>query len=55
MMRQAMESAGLELFAEIGLILFCAAFILVVIRLMLLPKERAESLAQIPFSTDEVQ
>ena len=55
MIRQAVESAGLAAFAEIGLLFFGVAFLLVIIRLFFFPRERADQLASLPFSGDENQ
>ena len=55
MIRDVIENAGLEGFAEIGLILFLVAFLLVVIRVVLMDSETAEEHAQIPLNDDELE
>lgn len=54
MKRQAMETAGLEWFAEVGIIIFFSVFVLVAIRLFFMKKESAEELGRIPLD-DEVE
>jgi len=48
MIRDVMESAGLEGFAEIGLIIFVIAFLLVVLRVFFLNKEKADERSRLP-------
>ena len=44
----AAQSAGLQIYAEIGLILFVVAFLFVLIRVVLLRREEAEQLGNLP-------
>lgn len=55
MIRDVMESAGLETFAEIGLIMFIIAFVLVIIRVLLMGSGEAEERANIPLNDDELE
>lgn len=48
MIRKVIENAGLAGFAEIGLILFAIAFVLVVLRVWLMDSEEAEERARMP-------
>lgn len=52
MLQDVMEQAGLEGFAEIGLIIFVIAFLLVLIRVWLVDGEEADRHANIPFGDD---
>lgn len=52
MLQDVVENAGLEGFAEIGLILFLIAFVLVVIRIWLVDGDEAEEHANIPFDEE---
>lgn len=52
MKRQAMETAGLEWFAEVGIIIFFSVFVLVAIRLFFMKKESAEEMGRIPLDDD---
>lgn len=52
MKRQAMEAAGLEWFAEVGIIIFFSVFVLVAIRLVFMKKETAEEIGRIPLDDD---
>lgn len=47
-----MESAGLEIYAEIGLVLFVLAFLFVIIRVLLLKREEVEHLENLPLDED---
>lgn len=55
MKRDVMEGSGLEIFAEIGLILFLIAFLLVLVRVFLLKGEKAQEYAEIPLEDSELQ
>jgi hypothetical protein len=48
MKREVMESAGLEFFAEVGLILFVVGFLFVLIRVVLLKRDEVEHLESLP-------
>lgn len=48
MKREVMESAGLEMFAEIGLVLFLLGFLFVIIRVVLLKSDEVEHLESLP-------
>lgn len=48
MKREVMESAGLEVFAEIGLILFLLGFVFAIIRVALLKRDEVEHLESLP-------
>ncbi len=52
MKRQVVESAGLEWFAEIGIIIFVAVFALVFIRLVFMNKDAAEAMGRIPLDDE---
>ena len=54
MIRDVVENAGLEGFAKIGLIMFLIAFLLVVIRVLLMDSEEAKAKANIPLDDDEM-
>lgn len=54
MKREVVEGAGLEIFAEIGIIIFMVVFVLVVARGFLMPKEKREAIALLPLDLDEV-
>ena len=49
-----METAGLEWFAEVGIIIFMSVFLLVFLRLALMKKETAENLGRIPLDDGDV-
>ena len=53
MIRDVMENAGLEGFAEIGLILFLIAFLLVILRVVLIDKEEAEERSRLPLDDED--
>ena len=48
MKREIMESAGLEIYAEIGLLLFVVAFVFVIARVLLLKNDEVEHLEKLP-------
>lgn len=48
MRSDVMQGAGLEIFAEVGLIFFVLGFLFVVARLLLMKKEEADAHGQIP-------
>ena len=52
MKREVVEAAGLEVFAEVGIIIFMVVFALVVARGFLMSKEKREAIASLPL--DEV-
>lgn len=52
MKREVMESSGLEIYAEIGLILFVLAFAFVIIRVLLFKDEEVEHLEKLPLDGD---
>ncbi len=52
MKREVMESAGLEIYAEIGLILFVLGFLFVLIRVLLLKDDEVEHLEKLPLDGD---
>jgi hypothetical protein len=52
MRREVMEHAGLEIFAEIGLVLFVVGFLLILIRVLLLKGEQVEHLERLPLEED---
>lgn len=53
MMRDVMQSAGLTLYAEIGLVLLFLAFLLVVARSLTRNRAHYQDLAKIPLEDDE--
>lgn len=53
MIRDVMQNAGLEMFAEIGLVLFLAAFILAVVRVLLMRKDDATQVGHLPLDDDQ--
>lgn len=53
MMRDVMESAGLTLYAEIGLIILFVAFLFAVARTLTRKREHYEQLARIPLDDEE--
>lgn len=52
MKKEVVENAGLEIFAEAGLILFVLAFIFVIVRVLLYQNEEVEHLEQLPLDED---
>lgn len=52
MLQDVMERAGLEGFAELGLVMFVIAFVSVLIRVWLLDGDEAERRAEIPFGDE---
>ncbi len=52
MLSDAIESAGLEGFAEIGLIVFVIGFALVVVRVALLSSDEAKHHAELPLDEE---
>jgi hypothetical protein len=48
-----MESAGLEWFAELGIIIFMSVFILIGLRLVFMKKDEAEDMGRIPLDDAE--
>lgn len=48
MKREVMESAGLEIFAEVGLVLFVIGFLAVLIRVALLKRDEVEHIESLP-------
>ncbi len=48
MKREVMEHAGLSIFAEVGIILFLVAFLLILVRVFIMRKEKADEMAHIP-------
>lgn len=58
MRREVMEAAGLEIYAEIALIIFVVVFIGIFIRAFLMRKDRLDQIAHLPLddgSEQEVQ
>jgi len=56
MSRDVMQGAGLEVYAEIGIVIFLIGFLLVVIRVALMKTSEAEECGNLPLAdgTDEV-
>lgn len=52
MIQRVVENSGLQWFAIVGLILFFAAFILVLIRVMLMDSDEANRRANIPLDDE---
>lgn len=52
MKREVMESAGLAIYAELGLILFVLAFLFTIVRVLLLKREEVEHLEKLPLDED---
>lgn len=52
MRKEVISSANLEIFAEIALFLFVAAFAVIVIRAWLMPKETVQHLESMPLNDD---
>lgn len=52
MIRDVLENAGLAGFAEIGLILFLFAFVMVILRVWWMDRGEAEDRAQMPLDED---
>jgi hypothetical protein len=52
MLSDVVESAGLEGFAEIGLVMFVIAFVLITLRVVLLSSEEADRHAELPFDDE---
>lgn len=48
MRRDVMEAAGLEIFAEIAVVIFVITFLALVLRTLLRRKESMDEIAQIP-------
>lgn len=55
MMRDVMQSSGLALFAEVGLVLFFAAFVAIVAYVLRKKKEYYDQLALLPLRDDECE
>lgn len=53
MIRDVMQNAGLELFAEVGLILFLAGFVLAVVRVALMRKDESIQVGHLPLDDDQ--
>ena len=55
MEREVIENSGMEHFAEIGLVIFVAVFILIILRAIFLDKDHSEKMGQMPLDdTDGV-
>lgn len=56
MNRDVMQGAGLEIYAEVGIIIFLIGFLLVLIRVAFMKKSEVEECGNLPLSdgTDEV-
>ena len=54
MMRDVMESGGMTLYAEVGLIVLFVAFLFAVARTLTRKREHYEQLARIPLEDEEV-
>lgn len=52
-LQDAVQSTGLSIFAQIGLLMFLFAFIVVSIRVLLYDKEEAQKRAELPLDEDE--
>jgi cbb3-type cytochrome oxidase subunit 3 len=52
MLRDVIESAGLAIYAEIGLILLFVTFLLIVARIFTQKRDHYERLARIPFDDE---
>jgi FtsZ-interacting cell division protein ZipA len=50
MRRDVMENAGLEIFAEIGLIIFVIVFIAILLTAIFMRREKVEYLSNLPLS-----
>jgi hypothetical protein len=55
MKREVMEAAGLESFAEIGIIIFFITFLIVALRALLSKKSKYEDVRQLPLEDDEAE
>ena len=55
MKRETMEHAGLAIYAELGVILFVFAFILVIARVYFMRSSEAEEQGRLPFEKDEIK
>jgi cbb3-type cytochrome oxidase subunit 3 len=53
MLRDVVAGSGLAIFAEVALVLFFAAFVVIVVRVLRTRKEQIEALARIPFDDEE--
>ena len=56
MNRDVMQGAGLAIYAEVGIVIFLFAFLLVVVRVALMKKSEADECGNIPLNdgTEEV-
>lgn len=52
MKKEVVENAGLEIFAEVGLILFVLAFVFVLVRVFLFKDDEVEHLEHLPLDED---
>lgn len=52
MHKDTLSAADMSIFAEIGLIIFVAVFVLIIIRALLMKKQEAEHLSALPLSDD---
>ncbi len=48
MMREAMQNSGLEVFAEVGLALFVAAFLMMLVRVTFMTRHEVEHIQNLP-------
>lgn len=55
MMRDVMQNAGLESFAEIGIMIFFITFMLVAIRTLLTKKSKHEEMRHLPLEDDDAE
>ncbi len=53
MHRDVMQNAGLEFFAEIGLIIFVLAFTVMLVRLFFFKKDTIQHISALPLQHDE--
>lgn len=52
MKRELMESSGLGIYAEIGIVIFVIVFIIILVRVLFMKKSEADELREIPLEDD---
>lgn len=53
MFRDVMQNAGLEFFAEMGLVIFAVTFVSILLRAALVKKDEANHMSALPLAEDE--
>lgn len=55
MMRDVMQNAGLEIFAEVGLLIFFGVFLALMVRALMMRRGDVEEVSQLPLQEPEPQ